>query len=190
MRNLQPDSIGHSFYDAAARARDVMRVKTRPIQSVDERGELRSREPHHAVADRRPAKRAVLKPLPEQHQAGPVPGQDLQPIRSLRAEDEDRARERIVAGAARAPARQDCRRRAGSPPASSLPAPARRPVPQSCRRPHGAQHRCQTRRINPGRKPNRSDADRDLDHRSTARREPSMPRAPPRTAKPLPRSPA
>src|SRR5262249_49253446 len=65
-------------------------------QSVDEGGELRSREPHHAVADRRPAKGALFKSLPEQHQPGPVPGQDLQPIRPLRPENEDRARERIV----------------------------------------------------------------------------------------------
>ncbi len=36
------------------------------------------------------------KPLPQQHQAGPVPGEDLQPVGSLAAEDEDRAQERIV----------------------------------------------------------------------------------------------
>src|SRR5215204_1454006 len=38
----------------------------------------------------------MLQPLPQQHQPGPVPGQDLQAVRPLRAEDEDRAREWIV----------------------------------------------------------------------------------------------
>ena len=56
-------------------------MQTRPVQAVDERGELRGRQPHHAVADRRPAKRPLLEALPIQNQARPVPGQDLQPVR-------------------------------------------------------------------------------------------------------------
>src|SRR6516165_2327518 len=44
----------------------------------------------------RPAKSALFKSLPEQHQPGPVPGQELQSISSLAAENEDRARKRIV----------------------------------------------------------------------------------------------
>jgi hypothetical protein len=71
--------------------RDIARVQARPIHSVDECGELRSAQPHHPIADRRPAERPLLEPLPQQHQAGPVPGQDLQAIRSLRPEDEDRS---------------------------------------------------------------------------------------------------
>ena len=130
-------------------------MQARPVHPVDERGELRGRQPHHAVADRRPAERALLEPLPEQHQAGPVPGQNLQPVRPLRAEDEDRPRERIAARAARAPARRGCRRRAGSPPASSPPAPAlpagtaimsppsRRAAPSSASR-HRSQARTRT----------------------------------------------
>jgi hypothetical protein len=43
------------------RARCLARVKTRPVQPVDERGVLRSRQTHHAVADRRPAKRVLLE---------------------------------------------------------------------------------------------------------------------------------
>ena len=73
-----------------------MRVEARPIQSVNERGELRSREPHYAITDRRPSKRALLKPFPKQHKAGPVPGQNFQTIRSFRTEDEDRAGEGIA----------------------------------------------------------------------------------------------
>src|SRR5579863_1757479 len=71
-------------------------MKTRPIQSLNERRELRSREPHDAVADRRPPKRILLETLPKQHQARSVPGQYLQTIRSFRAEDEDRPRKRIA----------------------------------------------------------------------------------------------
>ena len=69
-------------------------MKARP--AVDERGELRGRQPHDAVADRRPAKRPFLKALPIQNQARPVPGQDLQPVRPFRAEDENRPGERIA----------------------------------------------------------------------------------------------
>ena len=38
----------------------------------------------------------VLQPLPEQHQAGPVPRQDLQSVRPLRPENEQRPRERVL----------------------------------------------------------------------------------------------
>ena len=71
-------------------------MQARPVEAVDERGELRGRQPHDAVADRRPAKRPFLKALPIQNQARPVPGQDLQPVRPFRAEDEDRPGERIA----------------------------------------------------------------------------------------------
>ena len=54
----------------------------RPVEALDQRGELRGRQPHDAVADRRPAKRPFLKALPIQNQARPVPGQDLQPVRT------------------------------------------------------------------------------------------------------------
>ena len=78
------------------RRKNVARVKARPVQSIDERGQLRGRQTHHSVADRRPAKRPFLKALPIQNQAGAVPGQNLQPVRPLRAKDEDRPRERIA----------------------------------------------------------------------------------------------
>ena len=71
-------------------------MQTRPVQAIDERRELRGRQPHDAVADRRPAKRPFLKALPIQNQARPVPGQDLQPVRPFRAEDENRPGERIA----------------------------------------------------------------------------------------------
>src|SRR5271165_5307835 len=71
-------------------------MQARPVHPVDKRRKLRCSQSHHAVADRRPPERPVLQPLPEQHQAGPIPRQDLEPVRPLRAEDEDRPRERIL----------------------------------------------------------------------------------------------
>ena len=53
-------------------------MQPRPVHPVNERSELRCAQSHHAVADRRPPERSVLQPFPEQHQAGPVPGQNLQ----------------------------------------------------------------------------------------------------------------
>src|SRR5215472_284679 len=93
----QPDSIGRRGSQCRCRLRDVAGMQPRPIQTVHQRGELRCAQPHHAVADRRPTEGTLLQPLPQQHQPGPVPGQDLQTVRPLRAEDENRARERIMA---------------------------------------------------------------------------------------------
>ena len=75
---------------------NVARVKTRPVQTVHERGQLRGRQTHNAVADRRPAKCPLLESFPVQNQAGAIPCQNLQPVRPLRAKDEDRPRERIA----------------------------------------------------------------------------------------------
>ena len=55
-------------------------LQPRPIQAIDERRQLRSAQPHRTVADRRPAERSLLQPFPEQHQAGPVPGDDFNAI--------------------------------------------------------------------------------------------------------------
>jgi hypothetical protein len=71
-------------------------MQARPVQAVDERGELRGRQPHDTVADWRPAKPPFLKPLPIQNQTRSVPGQNLQPVRPLRAEDKDCPGERIT----------------------------------------------------------------------------------------------
>jgi hypothetical protein len=47
-------------------------MQARPVQAVDERGELRSRQPHHAIADRRPAKRSSSR---FQYRTSPDPSQ-------------------------------------------------------------------------------------------------------------------
>src|SRR5215472_10537737 len=72
-------------------------MQTRPVQAVHQRGELRSGEPHHTIADRRPSECVLLQTFPQQHQSGPVPGHNLQTVCSLRTEDKNRSRERIMA---------------------------------------------------------------------------------------------
>jgi hypothetical protein len=66
-RTTEPDSraivIGIAIADSLCRStsrdrslrRNIARVQSGPIQSVDQRGELRGAQPHHAVADRRNA---------------------------------------------------------------------------------------------------------------------------------------
>ena len=80
---------------------------------------------HHAVADRRPAKRILFEPFPKKPEPGSVPGQNLQPVCALRAEDDDHARKGIALKLLARQSGPGCRRRAGSPPASSQPEPAR-----------------------------------------------------------------
>src|SRR5215467_5678687 len=92
----QPESIGRRGSQCRCRLRNVAGMQPRPIQAVHQRGKLRCAQPHHAVGDRRPTEGTLLQPLPQQHQPGPVPGQDLQTVRPFRPEDENRARERIM----------------------------------------------------------------------------------------------
>src|SRR6516162_7438012 len=93
----RPDSIGRSGSRCRCRLHDVASLQSRPVQAIHQRGELRGGEPHHTIADRRPAERVMLQTFPQQHQSGPVPGQNLQAVRSLRTEDKNRSRERIMA---------------------------------------------------------------------------------------------
>ena len=71
-------------------------LNARPIQPVEQSGELNRRQLHHAVHDRRPAERSLLQLLPDQHQAAAVPDQYLQAVAALGAIDNDRTRERIL----------------------------------------------------------------------------------------------
>ena len=165
-------------------------MKARPIQSVDERGELRSREPHHAVADRRPAKRALLEPLPKQHQARtrPRPKSSADPLFSSGRRKSSPRRDRVEAP--RAPGRRGCRRRVGSPPASSQPAPAR-PAGTAIMSPPS--RRAAPRSASPRqsrRDANRRRADHDLDRPRLRRPRGSAQPAPPGSAGPPRQSPA
>src|SRR6201987_536144 len=93
----RPDSIGRRGSRCRCRLRDVAAMQAPPIHAVHQRGELRGGEPHHTIADRRPAERVLLQTFPQQHQPGSVPNQNLQTVRSLRTEDKNRSRERIMA---------------------------------------------------------------------------------------------
>src|SRR3984885_2396532 len=67
-------------------------LDTRPIEPIEQRGELDRRQLHHPVHDRRPAERSLLQLLPHQHQAAAVPDQYLQAVAALGAIDDHRAR--------------------------------------------------------------------------------------------------
>jgi hypothetical protein len=72
------------------RPRNIVRMQTRPIHSINQRGELRRRQPHHAVRDWWPPKRTLFQPLPIQHQARrtlsrrPQRAQQMRPASSAR----------------------------------------------------------------------------------------------------------
>jgi hypothetical protein len=53
--------------------RTVCAVDAPPIEAIDQRAELGGGQPHHAVVDCRPAKRAALELLVHQAQSGAVP---------------------------------------------------------------------------------------------------------------------
>src|SRR5271170_2305258 len=89
-RGLAEPSAGH------LRPSDPWGVHPPPIQSLEQRGQLRRGQPHDPVADRRPFEPGPLQPLPDQHQAGPVIDQNLHPVGAFRAEHEDRPAERVL----------------------------------------------------------------------------------------------
>src|ERR1700729_2355693 len=60
-----------------------------PIQPLQQSRELRRREPHHSIAQGRPAERALFQPLDRQNQARAVPEQQFHPIAAFGAEDID-----------------------------------------------------------------------------------------------------
>src|SRR3984957_4023780 len=66
-----------------------------PIETFDQRGQLRRRQSNDAILDLRPAELAILEPLGEQANARSIPENQLHPIRSLGPENVDSARERI-----------------------------------------------------------------------------------------------
>ena len=163
-------------------------VKPRPIHPVNERGELRCSQPHHAVADRRPPEGTMLQPFPEQHQAGPVPGHDLQSIRPLRPKDENRPRERIVPSCSRTSAASPSapRRKSTGLVATSTRTPAGTAImsPPSRRAapPQASRHRSQAEPEPWQRRSRSRSPPTRLDRQAQAAR--------PRTAEPPPRSPA
>src|SRR5438874_8891173 len=66
------------------------------VLPVNERGELRCGQSHHAIADRRPPEGPVLQSFPEQHQAGPVPRQNFYSVGSFASKYKNCPRKRIL----------------------------------------------------------------------------------------------
>ena len=67
-----------------------------PIEAFEQGREPSRAQPHHAIMDLWPAERAALQSLRDQHHAGAVSEDQLNPIRTLRPKNIDDAAERIV----------------------------------------------------------------------------------------------
>src|SRR5271156_3609425 len=94
-RSDKPDSLCRRstrlrWYHSLPRA-----MPSPPVESFQQRRQLRGGQVHDAVLRVRPAERAILKPLGEQADAGAVPEDQLHPIRALGAEHIDGAAKRI-----------------------------------------------------------------------------------------------
>ena len=94
--HTRPESLGRGSA-RQARPRRALGPNPSPVQALEQRGELRRAQAHHAVRDLGPGEGATLEPLRDQNQAGPVPHEDLDPVGPLQAEDKDRAAERVEA---------------------------------------------------------------------------------------------
>ena len=70
---------------------ETARMNVTPVEPLDQRRELRRRQPHDAVLNRRPTEPAILQALVDHNQAATVPDQQLHAVRPLGAEDVDRA---------------------------------------------------------------------------------------------------
>src|SRR5277367_4176290 len=77
-----------------------------PIHALDQHRELRPRQPHHAVARRRPNETALLETLGEQAQALSIPVKSLQQTATLASKQEQRTRERVQLQSLSHPRRQ------------------------------------------------------------------------------------
>ena len=75
----------------------LLRPHQPPVQALEQGRKLRRRQTHDAIAHLRPDELAALQPLVDQHQAGAVPDQDLEPVGPLRSEHEHGPAEGILA---------------------------------------------------------------------------------------------
>src|SRR5690606_21797254 len=78
--------------------RDLRRVRalwTSPVDALQQHRQLRATQVHHATLGLRPDEPTTLEPLRKQAQPIPIPPQQLHPIASPAAKDEQLARERI-----------------------------------------------------------------------------------------------
>src|ERR1700692_2303098 len=81
----------------ALRRSNLHRPDALPVEPLNQRHELRVAEPYLRAPGRRPAEVRVLQPLSEQTKSRPVPPDNFDSIRSLRAEHEKRPAERVGA---------------------------------------------------------------------------------------------
>ena len=68
-----------------------------PVQTFQKSPELGGGKPHHTVLDPRPLEAALLELLGHEAQSRAVPPDQLDPVRALRSENVNHARERIAA---------------------------------------------------------------------------------------------
>ena len=141
----------------------------RPIQALQQRDELPRCQPHHPLAQRRPAKRALFETLGRQNQARAVPEQQLHPIGPLGSKHIDHAAERVRAQRlVNHPPRarpSPC----GNRPASSRSGPSRPRRERSCRSLQRANDPRQRRAVGGQRNARDHRADEDFQDRSVQR---------------------
>lgn len=77
-------------------ARDTAHVHARPIEPFQQCGELRGRQPHHAILDRRPMEPGAFEPLRHEAHASAVLEQQLHAVGALGPEHIDDAGEWIA----------------------------------------------------------------------------------------------
>src|SRR3546814_5017779 len=77
------------------RTATALRPHQTPVEPFEQGRQLGRRHPHHAVAHLRPDELPTLQPLVHEHQARPIPDQQLHPIGTFRTEHEERTAERI-----------------------------------------------------------------------------------------------
>src|SRR3954451_3676818 len=73
------------------------RVHPLPIESFEQGGELRCREPHDPVLDLGPAELALFQPLGHENHPRAIPEHELVPVGAFSPEHVNRARERVGA---------------------------------------------------------------------------------------------
>ena len=81
----RPKQLGEP--SCRSRRQHPLRHHPPPVQPLEQSLKLRSRQAHHTVLHFRPDKAARLEHLADQHEPGPVPYQNLQPVAPLRAKD-------------------------------------------------------------------------------------------------------
>src|SRR3546814_13207634 len=78
------------------RTATALRPHQTPVEPFEQGRQLGRRHPHHAVAHLRPDELPTLQPLVHEHQARPIPDQQLHPLGPLPTEHGDPTPERVA----------------------------------------------------------------------------------------------